>query len=159
MATATATASVKGEKRCFVTVGATAPFNRLISAVLQPPFLDTLRQQGFTHLRIQHGEGGKVHFNFFMAAVGNRVQKDTGIAVSGFSCKEGLQEELKAVKGLSPETEGTVVSHAGSGSILDVLRVGVPLIVVPNEDLMDNHQIELAEVLAEQEYVIYGKLK
>ncbi|RMZ82155.1 hypothetical protein DV738_g1843, partial [Chaetothyriales sp. CBS 135597] len=159
MAADAATAVGKGPKRCFVTVGATAPFNQLISAVLQPAFLEALHQQGFTELRIQHGDGGKVHFNFFMDAVGDRVQKDTGIAVSGFAYNTtGLQEELKAVKGSSPATEGTVISHAGSGSILDALRIGVPLIVVPNEALMDNHQVELAQVLAEQEYVIYGKL-
>lgn len=47
----------------------------------------------------------------------------------------------------------------GSGSILDGLRVGVPLVVVPNTDLLHNHQVELAEVLAEQQYVVYGKLE
>lgn len=47
----------------------------------------------------------------------------------------------------------------GSGSILDALRVGVPLIVVPNHELLDNHQVELAEALAEQGYVVHGKLE
>ena len=46
----------------------------------------------------------------------------------------------------------------GSGSILDALRVAVPLVVVPNETLLDNHQVELAEALAEQEYVVHGRL-
>ena len=48
--------------------------------------------------------------------------------------------------------------YLGSGSILDALRVAVPLIVVPNETLLDNHQVELAEALAEQEYVVHGRL-
>jgi beta-1,4-N-acetylglucosaminyltransferase len=47
---------------------------------------------------------------------------------------------------------------SGSGSILDALRTGVPVIVVPNETLLDNHQVELAEALAEQEYVVHGRL-
>ena len=47
----------------------------------------------------------------------------------------------------------------GSGSILDALRIGVPLIVVPNPDLLDNHQVELAEELATQGYVIHGRLE
>lgn len=46
----------------------------------------------------------------------------------------------------------------GSGTILDALRMSVPIIVVPNEELLDNHQVELAEALAEQEYVVHGKL-
>ena len=32
------------------------------------------------------------------------------------------------------------------------------IIVVPNADLLDNHQVELADALAEQEYVGHGKL-
>lgn len=48
---------------------------------------------------------------------------------------------------------------AGSGSILDALRLEIPTVVVPNPDLLDNHQLELAEVLAEQNYVVHGKLE
>jgi beta-1,4-N-acetylglucosaminyltransferase len=51
------------------------------------------------------------------------------------------------------------IRYTGSGSILDALRVGVPIVVVPNTDLLHNHQVELAEVLAEQQYVVYGKLE
>lgn len=49
--------------------------------------------------------------------------------------------------------------NLGSGTILDALRISVPLVVVPNSELLDNHQIELAEALAEQEYVVHGKLE
>lgn len=30
---------------------------------------------------------------------------------------------------------------------------------MPNAELLDNHQVELAEALAEQEYVVHGKLE
>lgn len=46
----------------------------------------------------------------------------------------------------------------GSGTILEALRIDAPLIVVPNPDLLDNHQEELAEELARQGYVVHGKL-
>lgn len=49
--------------------------------------------------------------------------------------------------------------QTGSGSILDALRIAVPIIVVPNPELLDNHQEELAEELATQGYVIHGRLK
>ena len=47
----------------------------------------------------------------------------------------------------------------GTGSILDALRISVPLIVVPNSTLLDNHQVELAEELARQHYVVRGSLE
>jgi beta-1,4-N-acetylglucosaminyltransferase len=46
----------------------------------------------------------------------------------------------------------------GAGTILDVLRMGVPLIVVPNPALLDNHQLELAQELQAQGYATQGDL-
>lgn len=51
------------------------------------------------------------------------------------------------------------MSKQGSGSILDALRIAVPIIVVPNIELLDNHQVELAEELARQGYVVHGRLE
>lgn len=47
----------------------------------------------------------------------------------------------------------------GSGSILAALRVDAPLIVVPNTSLLDNHQIELAEALENQGYVVHATVE
>lgn len=47
-----------------------------------------------------------------------------------------------------------IISHAGSGSILSGLRMGKDMIVVPNSKLMDNHQVELAEVLQREGYLL-----
>lgn len=46
---------------------------------------------------------------------------------------------------------------AGSGSIFETLQLGKPLIVVVNEDLMDNHQNELAEELADRKHLYYAR--
>jgi beta-1,4-N-acetylglucosaminyltransferase len=47
-----------------------------------------------------------------------------------------------------------VVSHAGAGSIINALQADKPLVVVPRQtrfgEVLDDHQMELAEVLAQQ---------
>ncbi|KAI5327504.1 PREDICTED: UDP-N-acetylglucosamine transferase [Prunus dulcis] len=50
-----------------------------------------------------------------------------------------------------------VISHAGSRSMFETLRLGKPLILVVNEDLMDSHQSELAEELAERKHLYYAR--
>lgn len=47
--------------------------------------------------------------------------------------------------------------QTGSGSIFESLKLQKPLIVVVNEDLMDNHQAELAEELAERKHLFYAR--
>lgn len=39
-----------------------------------------------------------------------------------------------------------------------MLRVSAPLIVIPNPTLMDNHQVELAETLEEQDQAVQGRI-
>jgi beta-1,4-N-acetylglucosaminyltransferase len=39
------------------------------------------------------------------------------------------------------------------------MRLGVPLIVVPNPDLADDHQQELAQVLNDQKYVVSSSVQ
>ncbi|KAF2812046.1 uncharacterized protein BDZ99DRAFT_383857 [Mytilinidion resinicola] len=146
------------KKLCFVTVGATASFNSLISATLHPQFLDALSKAGYTNLLVQYGKDGKAVFDKLTSELDGLAGH--GIAIDGFDFnRDGLDQELKAAKGLPENSEGVVISHAGSGTILAVLRIDVPLVVVPNEDLLDNHQVELAKVLEEQGYVIYGRLE
>ncbi|KIW54039.1 hypothetical protein PV05_06431 [Exophiala xenobiotica] len=146
-------------KRCFVTIGATAPFNGLIKGVLAADFIRELQRAGYTELRIQYGDHeGEAIFNARKDEMETTLEADK-VDVTGFGFdRTGLSKEIAAVKGRSAETEGMVISHAGSGSVLDVLRVGIPLVVVPNADLLHNHQVELAEALAQQDYVVYGKL-
>jgi beta-1,4-N-acetylglucosaminyltransferase len=147
-------------KRCFVTIGATAGFNSLVRGVLEPSFFQALKEAGYTELRIQHGDEGAQIFEDNGNSEYDDILEQYGIHVTGFDFnKSGLGAEMKAAKGGDDAEEGTVISHAGSGSILDALRIAVPVVVVPNTDLLHNHQVELAEVLVELDYVVYGKLE
>lgn len=42
---------------------------------------------------------------------------------------------------------------------MEVLRIGVPLVVVPNPALQDNHQEELARQVAKHGWAVVGKLE
>lgn len=100
-------------KLCFVTIGATASFNPLISAALDPAFLNTLASAGYTHLLLQYGkEGQKI---FHEKTAGDVSTRDLGLSIDGFDFKQdGLEECMKAAKGGNGEEEGVVISHAGT---------------------------------------------
>lgn len=138
------------DKICFVTIGATATFPALLSCVLSEPFIATLASLDYTHLHIQHGsEPGPSMLAAYLAAHPNPP-----ILLTGFDFEPaGLMDEM------ADAHSGVVISHAGSGSILDGMRVGAPMIVVPNAELMDNHQLELAVELSRQGLVVRGKLE
>lgn len=51
------------------------------------------------------------------------------------------------------------MTEKGTGSILAARRMSIPLVVVPNSTLLNNHQVELAEALAAQGQVVYGRLE
>jgi UDP:flavonoid glycosyltransferase YjiC (YdhE family) len=50
-----------------------------------------------------------------------------------------------------------VISHCGAGSTFEALTKGVPVLVVPNPILMDNHQQELANTLSQQGYLVCSR--
>ena len=167
----------KRSKLCFVTIGATAGFDLLIISTLDPLFLKALQNANYTDLLLQYGKEGKKVLEARSTQI-LESEKNFGVRVNGFDFnKKGLITEMRAAKGQGDGAEGVVISHAGtvfpeyhiyhyadqstlgSGSILDALRIAVPLIVVPNPALLDNHQEELAAELATQGYVVHGQLE
>jgi beta-1,4-N-acetylglucosaminyltransferase len=110
-------ATRKPSKVCFVTIGATASFDKLLKAVLERSFLEALHDAKYTDLIIQYGkEGGKALYDRFISANGERVKQDTGLEITGFDFNtNGLDQEMRKAKG-DPKIsnkEGLVVSHAG----------------------------------------------
>ncbi|KAL8720518.1 MAG: hypothetical protein Q9225_002640 [Loekoesia sp. 1 TL-2023] len=144
------------QKVCFVTIGATAAFDQLLKAVLASGFLQALQALGYTSLRLQYGKNGQKILNE-LNPQDNADCHD--IEINGFDFNtNGLGQEMWCTKAAKDRAEGVVISHAGSGTILDALRIRVPLIVVPNTSLLHNHQVELAEELSKQGYLVHGHL-
>ncbi|KAF1831972.1 hypothetical protein BDW02DRAFT_504119 [Decorospora gaudefroyi] len=142
-------------KLCFVTTGATAPFTALIESVLSPSCLDALRDGGFTHLLVQYGSAKDIYDECSSRARAHldQQQQKQGLVVDGIDFNpNGLQAQFKLVQ----RSRGLVISHAGSGSILEALRYQIPLVVVPNTGLLGNHQDELAVAMERQNYVVRG---
>ncbi|XP_006652163.2 UDP-N-acetylglucosamine transferase subunit ALG13 homolog [Oryza brachyantha] len=129
-----------GEKRTvFVTVGTTC-FDALVQAVDSERVKEALLQKGYTHLLIQMGRG---------TYAPSKVTGNSTLQVDYFTFSPSIADYIREAS--------LVISHAGSGSIFETLRLSKPLIVVVNEDLMDNHQSELAEELAERKHLFCAR--
>lgn len=104
-------------KVCFVTIGATASFDKLLEAVLKKAFLEALHHADYTDVIIQYGkEGGKAIYDRFNATERDYVERYLGIEVTGFDFNtKGLGQEMRRAKGdaQTGSREGLVVSHAG----------------------------------------------
>ena len=106
-------------KLCFVTVGATAPFEQLIEAVLQESFINELAKHKFTRLLIQYGKGGQPIFDAYRAEyeAGNIHH---GIEIGGFDLRPNLTPYLRMVRDDPGNFQecGMVISHAGEDPAL-----------------------------------------
>lgn len=123
------------EKTVFVTVGTTS-FDSLIRVLDSPQIHSAFRRLGYKSLVMQIGRG-----SFEPKAY---VEKD--FRVDFYRYKDSLNADLTSAD--------LVISHAGAGSCMETLAANKPLIVVINEELMHNHQIELAHQLAEDGHAI-----
>ncbi|KAL5118894.1 N-acetylglucosaminyldiphosphodolichol N-acetylglucosaminyltransferase catalytic subunit alg13 [Pleosporales sp. CAS-2024a] len=142
-------------KLCFVTTGATAPFTALIQSVLDPKTIQSLVANGYTHLLVQYGTAKQTFTQHSQAARSHLAQSghEPDLIIDGLDFHpQGLQSQFQLVQ----QSKGLIISHAGSGSILEALRYHIPLIVVPNTELLDNHQEELADAMDRANYLIRG---
>ena len=118
----------------FVTVGTTR-FDALVAALDTDACLSALVDRGFTSLRMQIGHGVYVPRPSF-----------PGLELSFYRHDPHYKNDVAKAD--------LVVSHAGAGSIMDSLALRKKLVVVVNETLMDNHQTELAEAMAERNFCL-----
>lgn len=122
--------------RIFVTVGSTH-FDSLIEAVDSDEFLETATRLGYTEIRAQIGnyQGPKL-----------RNLKD----VFSYAKPEEFSKNLMSAD--------LVIGHAGAGTVMEVLKIGKPLLVVVNSELMHDHQIEVAQALADRGFVTMSRV-
>ncbi|XP_059057338.1 UDP-N-acetylglucosamine transferase subunit ALG13 homolog [Achroia grisella] len=127
---------VKQYTKCFITVGTTR-FDLLVKSIFKPSTIDALKQIGCKEITFQIGnsdfEIGKYERN--------------GVIIDVYRFKDSIQDDM--------QNADLVISHAGAGSCLEALEANKPLLVVINEDLMDNHQLELAEQLQIDGHLYY----
>jgi len=127
-------------KKVFVTVG-TTEFDQLIKHVDTAQFRQSLVKLGYTHLLMQIGRGNHIPTGLSDKGLDGLLQ------VQAYTFKSTLQEDMKSAD--------LVISHAGAGSCLEVLKLRTAaLLVVVNDELMHNHQSELAERLAEDGHAL-----
>jgi beta-1,4-N-acetylglucosaminyltransferase len=121
-------------KVVFATVG-TTQFDGLVDALLSDEVLVLLAEHGYTELRLQVGHGTEPS-----------IPASPPLKVKWYRFKDGLSADMAE--------SALLISHAGAGSILEGLRLGKLLLVVVNDQLMHNHQQELAHALAEQRHLV-----
>ncbi|PVU88800.1 hypothetical protein BB561_005690 [Smittium simulii] len=114
----------------FVTVGSTR-FDSLVEKVCSQELLAVFEKLGYSRLVVQYGK----------SCAQFTATNSVNFSVSGFDYKSSLDSYYDSAE--------LVISHAGSGSILNALRREKKLVVVSNQSLMDNHQQELAQELAD----------
>lgn len=122
----------------FVTVG-TTKFDQLIESITHNNILELLKKSGYESITLQIGNGSF------------EPQQSSIININYYRLKSSIKDDIRKAS--------LVISHAGAGSCLEVLGENKPLIAVVNEDLMGNHQLELANALSKRNYLRFCTCK
>ncbi|XP_074645268.1 UDP-N-acetylglucosamine transferase subunit ALG13-like isoform X2 [Tubulanus polymorphus] len=124
------------EKTVFVTVGTTS-FDRLVKTVCSSDICQILKSLGYTKEVLQIGRG--------TYEPKSSIEED--FSLQFFRYKDSIKADI--------ENASLVISHAGAGSVLETLEAGKHMIVVINEELMNNHQLELANQMYKDGHLYY----
>lgn len=124
----------------FVTVGSTR-FDKLINEILSENSVEHMTSLGFNRLVLQVGKS-----EYDPKHVASLMDK-YNINIEAYDYKSSIHDDIQAAD--------VVVGHAGAGTCLEVLRLNRRLVIVANDELMDNHQNELAEQLAKENFVVH----
>ncbi|KAK9379169.1 glycosyl transferase [Kockiozyma suomiensis] len=126
-----------------ICTGATFPFDQLFEVILasQDILLFLHQNLQITSVRVQYGPSSEsgTKFKRCLSNIDAKLLKK--VDISGFGMTDKMAAEISA--------SSIVISHAGTGTILDTLRStpAPQLIVIPNSVLMHGHQDEIAKAL------------
>ncbi|KAH9385131.1 beta-1,4-N-acetylglucosaminyltransferase [Nematocida major] len=118
-----------------ITTG-TYGFPQLIDRVLA--LLGTLSEK-YTEIHIQYGQHEPESLKRFSS------QGGVPVSVVKVSYYRSLSEFV--------QNADLVITHAGTGTVLSLLKEATPFIVVPNETLLHNHQKEYAESMRKKLHI------
>ncbi|EUD66601.1 beta-1,4-N-acetylglucosaminyltransferase [Plasmodium inui San Antonio 1] len=130
-----------GNKILFVTVGS-HKFDDLIKQIDTKDFHIFLRRQGFAKMTMQIGEGT---YEPKLTYRHSRNKEDFLTRVKFFRYKKDLQKDLQKAD--------LILSHAGSGTTIEGLRMKKKMLIVVNDKLKDNHQLAFARFLHSLNYL------
>ncbi|KAH8312719.1 hypothetical protein KR044_012541 [Drosophila immigrans] len=127
----------------YVTVG-TTKFDALIRAMTSDTVLSALQKCKCLKLVLQHGNSTPAEETEL-----KRINDKYGIEVEQYKFRPNVEDIRKA---------DVIIGHAGAGTCMDILNNHKPGLIVVNDELMDNHQLELARQLAAEEYLFYCRV-
>jgi beta-1,4-N-acetylglucosaminyltransferase len=128
------------ERTIFVTVGTTL-FAALMEVMTDARLLQQMVDHGYTHLILQYGKGPKPSLDHVPPK----------LHVECYDFKPSLHEDMLRAD--------VLVGHAGAGTLTEALRLSSEdpkrrtIVTVINNQLMDNHQTELAYALQRRRLV------
>ena len=161
---------VTSGRTIFVTCGATVPFPELTNAILNPEFAQTASKLGYKRIILQTPSFDSEDGHSRDHLQKQRRDRKPSLSKEELGCPSIVDHWVfdnnveyivinysSDVQRLIREHVDLVVSHAGTGSILDALRLQKALIVCVNTKLMGNHQQQIADKFSELGYVLVSE--
>lgn len=152
-----------------VITGSTVNFDFLIKFIINKKSINRLSELGIKTLYVQYGNENYSK-KFFDDLINKYFQDfertEQYINDENFSFIKSIDLNFsiigflysKNLKDIITKTD-LVITHGGTGSILDCLYLLKNIIVVVNEDLMQNHQLEISKKFFELNYFFFFKSK
>ncbi|EDV30437.1 uncharacterized protein Dana_GF22939 [Drosophila ananassae] len=130
-------------KTVYVTVG-TTKFDALVAAITSEPALKALKTRQCQKLIIQHGNSLPLTEDAVQL-----IRDSLGLEIEQYKFRPNREDIRDA---------DLIIGHAGAGTCMDILNNNKHGLIVINDQLMDNHQWELARQLASENYLYYSKV-